>query len=562
MPCTTILVGKNASYNGSTMIARNDDSPSGQFTAKRWTVVSPEEQPKLYRSVISHVEIDLTKDILHPESTEAVVPMQYTAMPNADVKKEGIWAAAGVNACNVAMTATETITSNERVLAADPLVEYKAATETEPEQIGGIGEEDIVVLVLPYIHSAKEGVQRLGALLEQYGTYEMNGIGFSDTEEVWWLETIGGHHWIAKRVPDDSYVAMPNQLGIDEFDMTDALVSQNDHMCSADLLDFIIENHLDLEMDYEDDLSSFFIDEEEEELPFDDEYQDEFDDDDGYFDSELYILDARAAFGSHDDSDHVYNTPRAWFIERYFNKDSFVWDGEDADFKPESDDIPWCMVPDKKITSEDVKYVLSSHYQGTEYDPYAPYGDHAKNGMYRSIGINRNDFMALLELRADIGETEDYTSAERYQMMANSRPIEWICYASNAFNTMAPFYANVDHVPNYLSNTTLTVSTDNFYWTSRLIAALTDAGYKKNIFHIERYQQAVMAQGRAIIQKYDRLQAEAVASGADEAKLRALREEANEEVAAMLKKESDDTLNNVLYESSNLMKNQYSRSDA
>ena len=26
MPCTTILVGKNATYDGSTMIARNDDA--------------------------------------------------------------------------------------------------------------------------------------------------------------------------------------------------------------------------------------------------------------------------------------------------------------------------------------------------------------------------------------------------------------------------------------------------------------------------------------------------------------------------------------------------------
>lgn len=29
MPCTTILVGKKASYDGSTMIARNDDSGAG-----------------------------------------------------------------------------------------------------------------------------------------------------------------------------------------------------------------------------------------------------------------------------------------------------------------------------------------------------------------------------------------------------------------------------------------------------------------------------------------------------------------------------------------------------
>ena len=50
----------------------------------------------------------------------------------------------------------------------------------------------------------------------------MNGIAFSDQNEIWWMETIGGHHWIARRVPDDAYVVMPNQLGIDAFDLDDA----------------------------------------------------------------------------------------------------------------------------------------------------------------------------------------------------------------------------------------------------------------------------------------------------------------------------------------------------
>lgn len=33
------------------------------------------------------------------------------------------------------------------------------------------------------------------------------------------------------------------------------------------------------------------------------------------------------------------------------------------------DDIPWSQVPEKKITVEDVKYVLSLHFQGTDFDP-------------------------------------------------------------------------------------------------------------------------------------------------------------------------------------------------
>ena len=134
MGCTTLLVGKKASYDGSTMIARNDDSPSGQFMPKKFVVVKPEEQPKKYKSVISHVEIEL------PDN-----PMRYTSMPNA-VNGEGVWAASGVNEARVAMTATETITSNPRVLGADPLVVYEPAEEGKDEVPGGIGEEDIVYI--------------------------------------------------------------------------------------------------------------------------------------------------------------------------------------------------------------------------------------------------------------------------------------------------------------------------------------------------------------------------------------------------------------------------------
>ena len=36
MACTTILVGKNASYDGSTMIARNDDSGAGHYMPKKF----------------------------------------------------------------------------------------------------------------------------------------------------------------------------------------------------------------------------------------------------------------------------------------------------------------------------------------------------------------------------------------------------------------------------------------------------------------------------------------------------------------------------------------------
>ena len=124
MPCTTILVGKKASYDGSTIIARNDDPGSGHYTSKKFAVIHPEDQPRKYKSVLSHVEIEL------PEN-----PMRYTAMPNAE-EGEGIWAACGVNEAHVGMTATETITSNPRVLGADPLVRYQPAKTAVAGEMG------------------------------------------------------------------------------------------------------------------------------------------------------------------------------------------------------------------------------------------------------------------------------------------------------------------------------------------------------------------------------------------------------------------------------------------
>lgn len=108
MPCTTLLVGKNASYDGSTMMARNEDSPSGSFTPKKFIVMNPKDQPRKYQSVLTKFHMDLPGE-----------PLRYTAMPNA-LPEEGFWGEAGINEANVAMSETETITSNDRVLGRIP----------------------------------------------------------------------------------------------------------------------------------------------------------------------------------------------------------------------------------------------------------------------------------------------------------------------------------------------------------------------------------------------------------------------------------------------------------
>ena len=72
------------------------------------------------------------------------------------------------------------------------------------------------------------------------------------------------------------------------------------------------------------------------------------------------------------------------------------------------------------------------------------------------------------------------------------------------------------------------------------------------------YQMHVMAKGRELLHTYDALLAEET----DAADRQKLMQQANNAIAEMLKKETQDTLDKVLFELSSQMKNAYSRSDA
>jgi len=287
---------------------------------------------------------------------------------------------------------------------------------------------------------------------------------------------------------------------MDGFDLDDAFGEQKAHLCSADLKAFIAENDLDL--------------------------------------NQGGAFNPRDIFGSHTDMDHIYNTPRAWFMGRYLTPYSHRWEGEGAEFTPESDNIPWALVPDRKIAVEDVKYLLSAHYQGTPYNPYTSQ-DTGKRGMYRSIGINRTGVTSVCQIRPGAPRA--------------AQGLEWICFGSTAFSALLPVYANVEKMPRYLSDVTLDVSTENFYWASRLIDAMADHDYASCIQPIERYHNAVAVKGRQLIREYD----QKLREGGKEALLL----EANEQLAKMAKEQTTLTLNKVLHEASVHMKNGYNRAD-
>lgn len=522
MACTTLLVGRLATNDGSTIVARNEDGEDFSFDPKKLVVVNPEDQPRTYTGVANHLTIEL------PDN-----PLRYTCTPHAD-PANGVWAETGINAANVSMSATETISANARVLGADPLVVYQPAqgkpgdADYKPEVPGGIGEENLPTITLPYITSAREGVRRLGMLVEKYGTYETNGVAFGDADDVWYWENIGGHHWIARRVPDDCYVVQPNRQGIDHFDLADALGEQHDYMCSADLAQWIRDHDLLMDMPAHEGDTGETV----QGLP-------------RYF-------NARIAFSTYTWLDQLYNAPRKWYLCRRLTPSDPRFQGPAPEFGPESLDIPWALRPDKKLSASDVKDLLATTYDGTEYDPYGTKGTPETRHQYRYVGIDRTSECSVLCIRPNVPVA--------------LRGVHWFAPASGPFNTAVAMYANVTTMPAYLDTPTA-VTTDSLYWNNRLVAGLADPQFFESYEPIQGYRLNTMAQGYQMLHETDAKLMALAKEGTmsldamDDAAVQAELAAANQALADSVQAQTRSLLGTVLDQRTVAMKNAFNMND-
>ncbi|UQS82087.1 C69 family dipeptidase [Bombilactobacillus folatiphilus] len=326
--CTTILVGKNASIDGSTMIARNDDT---------FHAVAPHKFE--YHQPQDNASDTTVKSWLNGFS--ATVPTKsfgWPGVPNVNYQEEGYYDESGINTQNVAMSATESTYGNERALANDPLV------------VDGLDEDCIVRMVLPYVTSAKDAVLRTGDLIAKYGSPAGNSVLFSDCNDVWYMEIVTGHHWVAQRIPDDAYAIAANRVSIQQVDFTNAI----EFMWSEGIQEFVSENHLNPDQT-------------------------------GW--------NFRHIFGTDNQKDRHYNNPRVWFGQKYFNPEIVQ--------EPEDGELPFICRTSHKISVDDLEYVLGSHYNETPYDPLQS-GENDDKYRYRPIGLNRTQNSHILQIRNDV----------------------------------------------------------------------------------------------------------------------------------------------------------------
>lgn len=321
--CTTIIIGQEQTVDGSMIVARSEDWDA--MEAKNYEIFEGTDNgPREFVAKDSPFRCEL------PEKA-----LGYSALSPYNL--HGHWGSAGFNTAGVGMSATESIFSSDEILKHDPLVE------------NGVAENSVFNITLPYVHTAREGVERLGMLIEKYGIAEGFGIGFVDSKEIWYLETACGHRWLACRMPKDQYFVTGNQSRFRTYDPND----KENYLASADLIEFA-EKH-------------------------------------GLYNPAQGAFDFHEAYARDIKLDTTYNYPRVWGLQQFFS----------PEIKNDvtKNTFPVFAKAAHKVTLTELRTAFRFHYDNTEHDPYL---NSNPKEPYRPVSIFRTTQTHLLQVRPEL----------------------------------------------------------------------------------------------------------------------------------------------------------------
>ncbi len=321
--CTTIIIGQEQTADGSMIVARSEDWDA--MEAKNYEIFEATDNgPREFVAKDSPFRCEL------PEKA-----LGYSALSPYNL--HGHWGSAGFNTAGVGMSATESIFSNDEVLKHDPLVE------------NGVAENSVFNITLPYVRTAREGVERLGMLIEKYGIAEGFGIGFVDSKEIWYLETACGHRWLACRMPKDQYFVTGNQSRFRTYDPND----KENYLASEDLIEFA-EKH-------------------------------------GLYNPAQGAFDFHEAYARDIKLDTTYNYPRVWGLQQFFS----------PEIKNDvtKNTFPVFAKAAHKVTLTELRTAFRFHYDNTEHDPYL---NSNPKEPYRPVSIFRTTQTHLLQVRPEL----------------------------------------------------------------------------------------------------------------------------------------------------------------
>ncbi len=200
--CTTILIGKDLTADGSVIHAHNEDM--GNDAVGRLWFTPPMSYDEGDRFRVPYVELERS-----PESAG------YWASGNA---QGGV----GLGTAEDARPYDDVLVGlNQHGVAMS--CNWAHSREENVENVG-IRRYAIRQLLLERATSARHGVELIGEFIERYGQADWGGLiyNLADSDEAWVVETTT-RNWVARRVRDDEIHVTANRFRIGEnYDLASA----------------------------------------------------------------------------------------------------------------------------------------------------------------------------------------------------------------------------------------------------------------------------------------------------------------------------------------------------
>ena len=204
--CFTVVVGKDASVDGSTIVAHNEDDSGEQ-------IVNLYKTPSIKHPENEVVTFNTNGKINQVKKTNGFLWIELPGMKVAD---------SFINDHGVVVTSNGCPSREENPDTTDSSILYWLRR-----------------LVAERAKTSKEAVKIAGSLIDKYG-YISSGRTYTvaDKNEVWIFSAVFGKHWMAQRVPDDQVVVIPNYYRIGEINLDDT----TNYLGSPDIITYAVKN--------------------------------------------------------------------------------------------------------------------------------------------------------------------------------------------------------------------------------------------------------------------------------------------------------------------------------
>ncbi len=202
--CFSILVGKNATEDGSVLFAHNEDD--GGINLVNWYKV-----PRLTHQKGENISLINGREIPQVNETYSFLWLEMPGQTFSDSYMNEWGVTISSDACR--------------------------SKEDSPDLIdGGIG-YFLRRIMAERAKSAKEAVKIAGSIVDSIG-YASSGRTYciADPNEAWMMSVVKGKHWVAQKVPDDHVAIIPNYYTIQDVDLTDTL----NFLGSQDIINYAI----------------------------------------------------------------------------------------------------------------------------------------------------------------------------------------------------------------------------------------------------------------------------------------------------------------------------------